>query len=233
LLLLDEPTVGVDPLSRRELWEIIRQLIKEGLTVLLSSSDPDEAETCDSVLVLSEGKKLMDAPPAEVSRLALGRTFLAHAARGHQGAGFTGAAAGSCPTSSMRCRSAAGPPGRVKAIRPADPTPVFAGVAAAPDAGPIRGWIHGAAAPSRRRACRRKDERPACSQEPAISGAAGDTVVEVHDLVRRFGKIRRGRSREFRRQARRDLRSARSQRRRQDHDVSHALRTAAEPPRAV
>ena len=47
LLLLDEPTVGVDPLSRRELWEIIRQLIKEGMTVLLSSSDPDEAEACE------------------------------------------------------------------------------------------------------------------------------------------------------------------------------------------
>jgi ABC-2 type transport system ATP-binding protein len=67
LLLLDEPTVGVDPLSRRELWEIIRQLIKEGLTVLLSSSDPDEAETCDCVLVLNAGKKLMDAPPSGLS----------------------------------------------------------------------------------------------------------------------------------------------------------------------
>jgi ABC-2 type transport system ATP-binding protein len=82
LLLLDEPTVGVDPLSRRELWEIIRQLIKEGLTVLLSSSDPDEAETCDSVLVLNEGKKLAEAPPADVCRLALGRTFLAQPPEG-------------------------------------------------------------------------------------------------------------------------------------------------------
>jgi ABC-2 type transport system ATP-binding protein len=82
LLLLDEPTVGVDPLSRRELWEIIRQLIKDGLTVLLSSSDPDEAEACDSVLVLNQGKKLIDAQPAEVSRLALGRTFLARVPEG-------------------------------------------------------------------------------------------------------------------------------------------------------
>jgi ABC-type multidrug transport system ATPase subunit len=67
LLLLDEPTVGVDPLSRRELWEIIRKLVKEGMTVLISSSFLDEAEACESVLVLNEGKKLAEGPPAEVS----------------------------------------------------------------------------------------------------------------------------------------------------------------------
>src|SRR5262249_8270203 len=47
LLLLDEPTVGVDPLSRRELWEIVQRLVQEqGLTVLLSTSYLDEAERC-------------------------------------------------------------------------------------------------------------------------------------------------------------------------------------------
>src|SRR5262245_59528190 len=59
LLLLDEPTVGVDPLSRRELWEIIFQLANDqGLTVLLSTSYLDEAERCDTVVVLREGKVL-------------------------------------------------------------------------------------------------------------------------------------------------------------------------------
>ena len=77
LLLLDEPTVGVDPLSRRELWEIIHKLIKEGMTVLLSTSYLDEAAACERVLVLNEGKKLAEGPPDEVSRLAQGRTFLA------------------------------------------------------------------------------------------------------------------------------------------------------------
>jgi len=77
LLLLDEPTVGVDPLSRRELWEIIRKLVQEGLTVLLSSSYLDEAEACQQVLVLNQGKMLAQGPPAEVRSLALGRTFLA------------------------------------------------------------------------------------------------------------------------------------------------------------
>ena len=57
LLLLDEPTVGVDPLSRRELWAIILQLVNEqGLTVLLSTSYLDEAERCAHVVVLHEGQ---------------------------------------------------------------------------------------------------------------------------------------------------------------------------------
>src|SRR5580700_7272617 len=77
LLLLDEPTVGVDPLSRRELWEIIEQLVHEQhLTVMLSTSYLDEAERCDHVVVLREGKALAQGPPSEVSALAAGHTFL-------------------------------------------------------------------------------------------------------------------------------------------------------------
>jgi len=71
LLLLDEPTVGVDPLSRRELWAIILQLVKdEGLTVLLSTSYLDEAERCGHVIVLHEGKVLSHGRPDEVAELA-------------------------------------------------------------------------------------------------------------------------------------------------------------------
>ncbi len=78
LLLLDEPTVGVDPLSRRELWTIILQLVRDqGLTVLLSTSYLGEAERCGHVVVLHEGRVLAQGRPAEVSRLADGRTFLA------------------------------------------------------------------------------------------------------------------------------------------------------------
>src|SRR5260370_9961641 len=78
LLLLDEPTVGVDPLSRRELWAIILQLVKdEGLTVLLSTSYLDEAERCGHVIVLHEGKVLSHGLPDEVAELATGRVFLA------------------------------------------------------------------------------------------------------------------------------------------------------------
>jgi len=78
LLLLDEPTVGVDPLSRRELWEIIRGLVHDqGVPVLLSTSYLDEAERCDHVVVLRQGKVLAQGPPSEVSELAQGHTFLA------------------------------------------------------------------------------------------------------------------------------------------------------------
>jgi ABC-2 type transport system ATP-binding protein len=77
LLLLDEPTVGVDPVSRRELWEIILQLVNhESLTVLLSTSYLDEAERCGYVLVLHNGKVLAQGSPREVSALAKDRTFL-------------------------------------------------------------------------------------------------------------------------------------------------------------
>jgi pyoluteorin transport system ATP-binding protein len=77
LLLLDEPTVGVDPLSRRELWDIILRLVNDQkLSVFLSTSYLDEAERCGHVIVLHEGKMLAHGDPAEVSALAAGRTFL-------------------------------------------------------------------------------------------------------------------------------------------------------------
>ena len=76
LLLLDEPTVGVDPLSRRELWEIIHHLIdRQSLTVLLSTSYLDEAEHCHEAFVLREGKVLAQGAPATISALAAGRVF--------------------------------------------------------------------------------------------------------------------------------------------------------------
>ncbi|HEY2487121.1 MAG TPA: ATP-binding cassette domain-containing protein, partial [Candidatus Binataceae bacterium] len=83
LLLLDEPTVGVDPLSRRELWEIILRLVdRQALTVLLSTSYLDEAERCGHVVVLHEGKVLAQGRPDEVSALAAGRVFVAEPSAG-------------------------------------------------------------------------------------------------------------------------------------------------------
>nr|WP_252734732.1 ATP-binding cassette domain-containing protein [Amphritea atlantica] len=76
LLLLDEPTVGVDPVSRRELWQIVyRQVQEAGMTVLLSTAYLDEAERCDEVILLHQGKLLDQGEPAKFSRSVAGRTF--------------------------------------------------------------------------------------------------------------------------------------------------------------
>ena len=89
LLLLDEPTVGVDPLSRRELWEIIRQLVHDqGLTVLLSTSYLDEAERCGHVMVMHQGKVLAQGRPSDVSELAAGRVFVAEPPTGRKAREF-------------------------------------------------------------------------------------------------------------------------------------------------
>jgi len=78
LLLLDEPTVGVDPLSRRELWEIVQQLVdEERLSVIVSTSYLDEAERCGQVFVMHEGQLLAQGAPAELRARADGLCFTA------------------------------------------------------------------------------------------------------------------------------------------------------------
>jgi ABC-2 type transport system ATP-binding protein len=76
VLLLDEPSVGVDPISRRELWAMVRELAKEGMTVLWSTSYLDEAERCDDVVVMNEGQILYQGNPAEFSSRCLDRVML-------------------------------------------------------------------------------------------------------------------------------------------------------------
>jgi ABC-2 type transport system ATP-binding protein len=76
LLLLDEPTVGVDPVSRRELWYIIYRLVREeGATVLVSTAYLDEAERCEDVILLHQGRILTQGPPAQTRDRARGRVF--------------------------------------------------------------------------------------------------------------------------------------------------------------
>lgn len=78
LLLLDEPTVGVDPLSRVELWEIVDQLRQdEQLTVIISTAYLDEAERCAQVYVMHEGEVLAHGTPKALSAHAQGRCFMA------------------------------------------------------------------------------------------------------------------------------------------------------------
>ena len=63
VMLLDEPTFGVDPISRRDLWLIIHQMVADGTTVLVSTAYMDEAERCDRIAMLSAGRLLaLDSP---------------------------------------------------------------------------------------------------------------------------------------------------------------------------
>ncbi|MEE2565880.1 ABC transporter ATP-binding protein [Hyphobacterium marinum] len=68
LLLLDEPTAGVDPKARRDFWDRIRRLAREGVTVLVSTHYMDEAVQCDFIAFIAYGRKLIDAPAADIPK---------------------------------------------------------------------------------------------------------------------------------------------------------------------
>jgi ABC-2 type transport system ATP-binding protein len=75
LLLLDEPSVGVDPISRRELWSMVQELLANQMAVVWSTAYLDEAEKCDSVLLLNQGQKLFYGPPNKLLSKVAGRTW--------------------------------------------------------------------------------------------------------------------------------------------------------------
>jgi ABC-2 type transport system ATP-binding protein len=66
LLVLDEPTVGLDPVLRRELWQLFHSLAADGTTLLVSSHVMDEADRCDSLLLLRSGRLLAQGEPREL-----------------------------------------------------------------------------------------------------------------------------------------------------------------------
>jgi ABC-2 type transport system ATP-binding protein len=72
VLFLDEPTNGVDPVSRRDFWRILYQLLQEKVTIFISTSYLDEAERCNRIGLLHEGRLVALGPPEEVKRLMAG-----------------------------------------------------------------------------------------------------------------------------------------------------------------
>lgn len=68
LLVLDEPTVGLDPLLRRDLWALFRDLVSEGATLLVSSHVLDEGRHCDELILLREGRIVAQLSPEELTR---------------------------------------------------------------------------------------------------------------------------------------------------------------------
>ena len=193
LLLLDEPTVGVDPLSRRELWEIVAQLRKdEKITVVFSTAYLDEAERCSQVFLLREGQLLASATPEMVRRHAERLCFVAtpppgEPARLLQARLFD---------DTKRVMDSVPQAGEVRFIR-------------RPDANDPRAFESLAGAPVREVPARLEDgfmvllrERPAATQTVPVNAApdrpapgantntntnTNDIVIEVKDLVRKFG----------------------------------------------
>ncbi len=75
ILLLDEPSVGVDPISRRELWSIVHNMVSDGTTVIWSTSYLDEAEQCQEVIALNDGNIIYSGNPKGLHHQVAGRVF--------------------------------------------------------------------------------------------------------------------------------------------------------------
>jgi len=184
LLLLDEPTVGVDPLSRRELWDIILRLVNDqGLTVILSTSYLDEAERCGHVVVLRSGKVLAQGRPAEIASIADKHTFIAEPPAGRAARTFQsrllddpGVVDAVPEAGCVRLVSAAAPAagcdGVMRAVRIAPTEPRFE---------------DGFMMLLKRPAAGRESTFVTLAEEPREHD--GEVVVEVHDLVRNFGSF--------------------------------------------
>ncbi|KAF1072087.1 MAG: putative multidrug ABC transporter ATP-binding protein YbhF [Variovorax sp.] len=186
LLLLDEPTVGVDPLSRRELWQIVQQLVDdEKLSVIVSTAYLDEAERCARVFVLREGRLVAQGAPEEIRDRAQGLCFVAAPPAGE-------------PPRRLQARlldarteivDAVPQGGEVRFVRRDDANEagideLLDGAAAEPVAPRLEDGFM---------TLLRTQEEPApkpaepIARQPAPSSTPGDTVIEVKDLVRRFG----------------------------------------------
>jgi ABC-2 type transport system ATP-binding protein len=76
VLLLDEPTTGVDPVSRREFWDALAQLSTQGMTILLATPYLDEAERCARVALLHDGRLLACDDPSRLRAAAGASTSL-------------------------------------------------------------------------------------------------------------------------------------------------------------
>ncbi|WP_244272227.1 ATP-binding cassette domain-containing protein [Halomonas aestuarii] len=188
LLLLDEPTVGVDPISRRELWRIVYRLVEEeGMSVLLSTAYLDEAERCAEVVLMHEGRVLGQQAPERFGADLSGRVWYAQ--------------------SQQRLRrhlqvDIAAMPGVLDAVIDGDGVRTLLEASGQPPTLPAVDWqpvdhrFEDAFVARLRASGRGKPEashaggscRPAASDGNGQSPPGDDTpMIEVSDLTRRFG----------------------------------------------
>jgi len=86
LILLDEPTTGVDPVSRREFWKLLAEFLERGVTILMSTPYLDEAERCSRVALIHEGQLLAADTPARLREVITGPMFEVVVPDGHSSA---------------------------------------------------------------------------------------------------------------------------------------------------
>jgi len=178
LLLLDEPGLGVDPLSRRELWQMLDALRGEGVTVVLATSYMDEAERCDRVAFLDRGRLLALDTPAALRARADGTVFEVALAAG---------AAQPVALPTVGVRAAKRLPGRLRVqFDPGNAaTPPWAGApGAVQTAVPTLEDVFTLLAAPRDEAT-----APVTASEPMVGGdlEAGPGGIQAHGLTRRYG----------------------------------------------
>jgi ABC-2 type transport system ATP-binding protein len=187
MLLLDEPTVGVDPVSRRELWRIVYDLVeRDGIGVLLSTAYLDEAEHCHHVVVLHDGAKLAEGPPEDFKPPLSRRVFLLDPPRGVKPRQLQNSLAGRKPVVDATIRS-----GRVRVVtRGEDPQAL---IDLLPQA--WQGTIARATPTFEDAFMALVPQKPGQLQRPALNATAPadgihkntDLMVNINDLQKRFG----------------------------------------------
>jgi ABC-2 type transport system ATP-binding protein len=179
LLLLDEPTVGVDPVSRRELWSIVYRLVEEeAMTVLLSTAYLDEAERCGDVILLHQGGIIGQGPPGDFSKPLQGRSFR-----------VSGDPAG---RRRLQARLAARP-GVLDAVLQGEAVRVVTETAAAPDCSDLGAGVRCEPVPPRFEdgfvALLKGGEGPIRLPELRGAGGISGDAIRVEGLTKRFGEF--------------------------------------------
>ena len=189
LLLLDEPTVGVDPVSRRELWRIVDGFVGDrGAGVLLSTAYLDEAERCHDVVLLDGGKLIAQGSPLEFRNSVAGRSFLVSAP--------------AVKTRELESRLS-GRPGVTDAVVSGDAVRVVLDAAATAESESLAAGIEGANVEAvsprfedsfvarlrehRTSLAAAPSEQRAAASPPARHNDFSGPMIDVHGLERKFG----------------------------------------------